>query len=120
MKIIEFTTYVNLQDRSWFQWKNVLWPILKSDGIWLQQHPGPIQLIHNSTIAYVAMIHPRGEYVAGFQTALNTNLEKYVSEHKEEVTTLLTQYRILWKDELPDIQVSMPRSKEVKRSINSV
>ena len=47
-------------------------------------------------------------------------MKKYVSEHKEEVTTLLKQYRILWKDELPDIQVSMPRSKEVKRSINSV
>ena len=94
MKTIEFTTYVNLQDRSWFQWKHVLWPTLKSDGIWLQQHPGPMQLIHNSTIAYVAMIHPRGEYVAGFQTALNTNLKKYVSEHKEEVTTLFTQYRI--------------------------
>ena len=58
MKMIEFTTYVNLQKISWFQWKNVLWPLLMSDGIWLKQHPRPVQLIHNSIIAYVAMIHP--------------------------------------------------------------
>jgi hypothetical protein len=105
--------------QSLWKLKHKLIDTLKSEGLWIISHNGPIEVVETTQIGFVTKFHP-DLYRIGFQEKINKSIATFVMERKSE---LMLRAHIIpglkeWTGSpLPEIQIiplTIPGSNRIK------
>jgi len=93
--------------QSLWKLKHLLINILKSEGIWIINHNGPVDVVETTQIGFLAKFHPE-LYRMGFQNDVNKRIDEFIINNKSEMILrahAIPELKDWLGDSLPEIQI---------------
>jgi hypothetical protein len=92
---VQVTLYIDYGTTTLWRMKNKVLETLKSEGLWIVNHNGPIDIVQTTQIGFFAGVHP-DLYRKGWEENINQRIKEYFEKNKAKL--------ILRAHEIPELQ----------------